>query len=114
MLFAYRACRDVSSGHMQKPWRCLIGICLMTPLPSPGIVDGAQQILNPHAAKPPVAERRPKVVGLHGYRIEDAYFWLREKGSPAVLDYLRAENRYTTAVMEPFKAFEDALYQEML
>ena len=70
--------------------------------------------LNPDAAKPPVTERRPKIVGLHGDKIEDPYFWLREKENPAVIDHLKAENAYTAAVMLPFKSFENALYNEML
>ena len=41
-------------------------------------------------------------------------FWLREKNNPAVLEHLKAENTYTAAVMAPFKAFEDKLYNEML
>ena len=70
--------------------------------------------LNPDVARPPVAERRPKTVGLHGDKIEDPYFWLHEKGTPAVNDYLNAENAYTAAVLAPFKPFESALYEEML
>ncbi|MBV9488244.1 MAG: S9 family peptidase [Verrucomicrobia bacterium] len=71
-------------------------------------------LLKSDAAVPPAAERRPKTVGLHGDRIEDPYFWLREKDSPAVLKYLKAENAYAAAVMGPFKPFEDALYRELL
>lgn len=78
------------------------------------IAADATPLLDPNAAKPPVAERRPRVVGLHGDKIEDPYFWLREKGSPAVLAYLKAENAYTAAVMAPLKAFEDSLYREVL
>ena len=70
--------------------------------------------LNPDAAKPPVAERRPKTVGLHGDKIEDPYFWLREKENPAVLEHLKAENAYTGAVLAPFAKFEGTLYHEML
>ncbi len=70
--------------------------------------------LNAAAAQPPAAERRPKTVGLHGDKIEDPYFWLREKENPAVLAHLKAENAYTGAVMAPFAKFEAALYDEML
>lgn len=71
-------------------------------------------VVNPDAAKPPAAERRPTIVGLHGDKIEDSYFWLREKENPAVLTHLQAENAYTKAVLAPFEKFESALYQEML
>ena len=70
--------------------------------------------LDPAAAKPPVAERKPKIVGLHGDKIEDPYFWLREKENPKLIEHLKAENAYTAAVMAPFQVFEDSLYREML
>ncbi|MDQ6654512.1 MAG: S9 family peptidase [Verrucomicrobiota bacterium] len=70
--------------------------------------------LDPAAAKPPVAARKPKIVGLHGDKIDDPYFWLREKENPQLLEHLKAENAYTAAVMAPFQAFEDSLYKEML
>lgn len=75
--------------------------------------SGASQ-LDPAAATPPLAARKPKVVGLHHDKIEDAYFWLREKSNPEVIKYLKAENAYTAAVMSPFQALEDSLYREML
>ena len=70
--------------------------------------------LDPTAARAPDAPRKPKVVGLHGDKFEDPYFWLREKENPEVLAHLKAENAYTAAVMAPFDAFEDSLYREML
>ncbi|MBV9997663.1 MAG: S9 family peptidase [Verrucomicrobia bacterium] len=86
----------------------------MIPLRFPVAAADPPPSLDPNAAKPPVAERRPRTVGLHGDKIEDPYFWLREKDSPAVLAYLKAENAYTGAVMAPFKSFEHSLYREML
>ena len=88
---------------------CLAALSLMTTQKS-----GAAPLLDPDAAPAPVTERRPKIVGLHGDKLEDPYFWLREKKSPAVLAHLKAENAYTAAVMAPFKPFEEALYKEML
>ncbi len=93
--------------------RLLAAVFLMIPLTSAVAAD-APLALNPDAAKAPDTERRPKTVGLHGDKIEDPYFWLREKETPAVIDHLKAENAYTAAVMAPFKPFEDALYHEML
>jgi oligopeptidase B len=63
-----------------------------------------------HAAEPltpPVAEKRPKAVTKFGDRRVDDYFWLREKESPEVIDYLEAENRYTEEVMKPLEGFRD-------
>ncbi len=51
---------------------------------------------------------------MHGDSRTDDYFWLREKTSPAVLDYLAAENAYTAAVMQPVAALQEQLYQEIL
>jgi oligopeptidase B len=91
----------------------LVALLLMIPLSSPA-ADLSSSALNPEAAKPPAAPRHPKTVGLHGDKIDDPYFWLREKDNPGVLDHLKAENAYTAAVMAPFKPFEDALYKELL
>ncbi len=86
-----------------------------TDIPTLDPATGANPlVLDPDAAKPPVAPRKPKVVGLHGDKMQDPYFWLREKTNPAVLSYLKAENTYTAAVMAPFKATEDTLYNEIL
>jgi len=63
---------------------------------------------------PPVAKKIPKIDALHGDIRQDDYFWLREKDNPEVLDHLRAENAYTDAMMDPTRAFQETLYQEML
>ncbi|HEV7500665.1 MAG TPA: prolyl oligopeptidase family serine peptidase, partial [Vicinamibacteria bacterium] len=64
--------------------------------------------------RPPVARKQPKVDVVHGERREDDYFWMREKVHPDVAAYLEAENAYTEAVLAPTKAFQGALYDEML
>ncbi len=66
------------------------------------------------AVTPPVARKIPKVDVVHGDRRQDEYFWLRNKDSPEVMAYLRAENAYTDAVMKPTEALQAALYDEML
>jgi len=76
----------------------------------------ASSIFAPDSAaqQPPVAAKVPHVTEIHGYKLADDYFWLREKKNPEVMHYLEAENAYTAAVMEPTKPFQDVLYQEML
>src|SRR5271168_1278046 len=64
--------------------------------------------------RPPVAERKPVEHVIHGDSRIDNYGWLREKSDPAVLAYLREENAYTSAVLQPTEAFQENLYQEML
>lgn len=72
------------------------------------------QTIDPKAATPPAAAKKPKVMTQFGDRRVDNYFWLREKENPAVIDYLKAENAYTEAVMKPLEGFREALYKEML
>ena len=63
---------------------------------------------------PPVARREPVEHFLHGDRRVDHYSWLRHKESPEVIDYLKAENAYTDAILKPTEGFQEKLYQEML
>jgi len=49
---------------------------------------------------------------------DDPYGWMRDPAwpevqDPAVLDYLRAENAYTDAMMAPFEELQKQLYQEL-
>lgn len=63
---------------------------------------------------PPSAAKKPQIFEKFGDRRSDDYFWLREKSNPEVIDYLKAENAYTQAVLAPLKDFQDALYKDML
>ena len=63
---------------------------------------------------PPVAKKVAHVTEVNGHRMEDNYFWLRDKPNPEVRAYLEAENAYTDAVMKPTEAFQKKLYGEML
>jgi oligopeptidase B len=67
---------------------------------------------------PPTAEQRPHSYEAHGQKIEDPWHWLRDPGYPQVkdeqiLDYLRAENAYFEAAMEPHRPLVDQLFEEM-
>ena len=63
---------------------------------------------------PPVAKKVPKVTEIHGRKLVDNYFWLRDKTNPEVKAYLEAENAYTDAVMRPTEPLQRKLYDEML
>jgi oligopeptidase B len=65
------------------------------------------------APLPPRAPKRPHQLEFHGETREDPWFWLRQPDDPATLEYLKAENAYTEAVMEPHKELQEALYAEM-
>ena len=74
----------------------------------------AQAMGQQSASVPPVARKVPHTTSIHGYTLNDDYFWLREKANPEVIAYLEAENAYTEAVMQPTKPLQETLYKEML
>ena len=66
------------------------------------------------APAPPVAPRKAHPTQIHGETLPDDYYWLREKGTPAVESYLGAERAYSDAFMKPTAPLQETLYQEML
>lgn len=63
--------------------------------------------------KPPVAKKVPYRIEKHGDERIDDYFWLREKNNPEVLEFLKAENAYTDAMLANEKALREQLFQEL-
>ncbi|MDO4643537.1 MAG: S9 family peptidase [Cardiobacteriaceae bacterium] len=69
-----------------------------------------------YSQTPPDIEKHPhNVPSPYGER-QDEYYWLRddERKNPEMLAYLKAENAYADAVMQPLKPLEDKLYNEIL
>lgn len=75
-------------------------------------------------ANPPIAEKQPKKLTIHGDTRVDNYFWMRlsdeqkktknkDGQTQKVFDYLNAENAYFDKVTAPTKDFQEALFQEM-
>lgn len=66
--------------------------------------------------KPPIAQKIPHRSTVHGMERVDDYHWLRDdsRTRPEVLDYLKAENDYTEAMMAHTQALQEELYQEMV
>jgi len=67
---------------------------------------------------PPIAEQRPYSYSRHGITIEDPYHWLKDESYPViddedVLDYVKAENAWFEAQMEPHKPLVEELFKEM-
>ena len=62
----------------------------------------------------PVAKKVPNMTEIHGRKLVDNYYWLRDKPNPEVKAYLEAENAYTAAVMKPTESLQKKLYDEML
>ncbi|GAB1594713.1 S9 family peptidase [Lysobacter claricitrinus] len=65
----------------------------------------------PDAAKKPHVVKTP-----FGAERQDEYYWLRDdkRKNPEMLDYLKAENAYVDAYMQPLKPLEDRLYDEIV
>src|SRR5210317_1654892 len=62
---------------------------------------------------PPIAERIPKEMEIHGDVRVDDYYWLNERENPKVIDYLNAENAYYDAITSHTKQFQEDLFEEM-
>src|SRR4051794_15276058 len=76
----------------------------------------ATQPNQPSGPQPPLAAQHPfDVQSPNGVRI-DNYYWLRDdsRTKPEMLDYLKAENAYYTAMTAHTKALEDSLYTEIV
>jgi oligopeptidase B len=99
---------NLSEDEMKKITEVLLRPALAAVLLAPAAMA---QDPNLH---PPVAKKAPHVTTVNGTRLEDNYFWLRDKNDPDVMKYLKAENDYTEEVMQPTKDFQESLYKEML
>jgi oligopeptidase B len=63
---------------------------------------------------PPRAPRHVHTVEIHGDQRRDEYDWLRHRGAPEVMKYLRAEAAYADAQMATTRPLQETLYREML
>ncbi|GLH72089.1 oligopeptidase B [Geothrix limicola] len=63
---------------------------------------------------PPRAKTAEHISVWRGEKVNDPWFWLREKSNPEVVAYLNAENAYTEAMTAGLKPFSEALYKEFL
>ncbi len=70
--------------------------------------------LIPSSPAPPVAPRRPVAVTVHGDTRLDDYAWLRDRGDPAVIGHLEAENAYAQAAMAGTRDLQKALFDEIV
>ncbi len=83
---------------------------------STGILTMAQTQTNGSAAPPapPVAKKVPRTSEVHGVKLSDDFFWMRDKKNPEVISYLEAENAYTEAMTKGTAELQERLYKEML
>lgn len=65
-------------------------------------------------AQEPIAKRIPhELKAPHGHLRQDPYFWLRERKSAEVLDYLKAENAFHEKVMADTVDLQKTLFEEI-
>jgi oligopeptidase B len=64
--------------------------------------------------RPPEAKKIPKEFTDHGNLRIDNYYWLNERNNPEVINYLKAENDYTSAIMKDTDRLQGKLYDEII
>jgi len=69
--------------------------------------------MKPTNIQPPDVEKKPKKLTIHGDTRIDNYYWLNDRENPEVIDYLKAENKYTKAALEPTEKLQKKLFKEM-
>ncbi len=63
--------------------------------------------------EPPIAEKRPTELVMHGDTRIDQYYWMRDREDLEVLDYLHAENTYLEEAMKHTESLQERLFEEM-
>ena len=62
---------------------------------------------------PPVATKVPHELVMHNDTRIDPYYWMNQRDSEEVIEYLNQENAYTEAVMKSTEKLQEALFQEI-
>src|SRR6478672_4566513 len=65
-------------------------------------------------SNPPMAKKLTHVQAVHGEKIVDDYYWLRDRKNPEVKAYLESENAFADAFMKPTEELQARLYAELL
>ncbi|MFN7313430.1 MAG: DUF5686 family protein [Bacteroidota bacterium] len=63
--------------------------------------------------KPPVADKIPHKTIIHQDTLHDNFFWMRDKYSAEVVNYLYASNAYSDMMMKPSALLQKVIYDEM-
>ena len=63
--------------------------------------------------RPPMLQKIPEKLEIHGDVRIDNYFWLNDRDNPAVIAYLDSENAYVDKAMAPHKGLQNTLIEEM-
>lgn len=99
-----------------KMKRLILPALLLAAVIPTGIQTMAQTQTNGAVAPPapPSAKKVPRTIEVHGTKLSDDFFWMRDKKNPEVIAYLEAENAYTDAMTKPTAELQAKLYKEML
>ncbi|MBD3637069.1 MAG: S9 family peptidase [Crocinitomicaceae bacterium] len=62
---------------------------------------------------PPSVKKKPKSLIIHDHERIDNYYWLKERDNPEVIEYLKAENRYTKEILQSTEKVQDLLFHEL-
>ena len=63
--------------------------------------------------QPPIANKIPKELKIHGDVRVDEFYWLNDRENPEVIDYLNKENDYYKQETKHTKNFQEDLFEEM-
>ena len=63
--------------------------------------------------QPPLANKIPKELKIHGDVRVDEFYWLNDRENPEVIDYLNKENDYYKQETKHTKIFQEDLFEEM-
>ncbi|MDR0437849.1 MAG: S9 family peptidase [Bacteroidales bacterium] len=61
----------------------------------------------------PMAKKEPKLLTTHGIVRQDDYFWLNQRDTQEVLEYLNAENAYAGEMMKDTEDLQKQLFDEI-
>ncbi|MBK9272405.1 MAG: S9 family peptidase [Saprospiraceae bacterium] len=64
--------------------------------------------------QPPKAIQENKSLVKHSDTRIDPFYWMNQRDSPQVIDYLNQENEYAKSWFTPYKNLEDEIYQEIV
>jgi oligopeptidase B len=82
--------------------------------PSSGATaDRLERAQRQHPLPPPVAPIKPTTFEAHGARWTDDYYWMRDRDSPDLLSYLKAENDYAARRLKLLQPLIDELETEL-
>jgi oligopeptidase B len=105
-----------NSAGLAANWLALVLLACASPqtetAPPPSAAPPPPAVAPPPS--PPVAKKEPTSRALHGDTFVDDYFWLKEKGTPDVMSYLKSEADYADAMMKPLSDLQGQLYQKIV